>query len=350
MNRATLAARLRTLAPLWPLAVCLICVVWAFLTVLTDLWATWGNNPQYSHGYLVPLFSAYLLYARRDQLRFDRLEPSAYGAILLTFGIGLRLYATYFHYTWLEMISLLPILAGAWWTVGGGMVLRWSYPALLFLAFMIPLPYSVADWLSGPLQRLATISSTFFMQVLGMPALSEGNVILLNDHDIGVIEACNGLRMLVVFFALATALVMVIRRSWIDKTIIIASAVPIALVANIARITATGLLLETTSSETAHAFFHDMAGWFMMPLALALLYVEMHVLSWIIIEDPNAVRAVRPAATPRRAATPRVPRSQRRPAAAPATRRPATEAVQEPQPAPVASATPETTATQDPNL
>jgi exosortase len=340
MNRATLAARLRPLAPLWPLAVCLLCVCWAFLTILTELWTVWGSNPQYSHGYLVPLFAAYLLYARREHLRPSKMEPSLFGAGLLALGIGMRLYGTYYHYTWVDQISILPILAGAWWMVGGFGILRWSYPSILFLAFMVPLPFSLANSLSGPLQRLATICSTFFMQTLGMPALSEGNIILLNDHEIGVVEACNGLRMLVVFFALATAMVLVIRRSWIDKAIIIASAVPIALVSNITRITATGLLLETTSSETAHAFFHDLAGWFMMPLALALLYVEMHLLAWIIVEDPNAVRAVRPAATTRRA-TPRAPRSQRRPAAAPTSRRPNSETVTEAPPTEVASLTPE---------
>jgi len=313
----TPAPRTRSLAPLWPLAACLVCVAWAFLSILAELWATWGSNPQYSHGYLVPLFAAYLLYARRDLLDLDRVGPSVFGGVLLVLGIALRLYATHYHLTWLDMISIVPILAGAWWLVGGWTVLRWSYPALLFLAFMVPLPYSVANSLSGPLQRLATVSSAFFMQTLGMPALPEGNVILLNDHQIDIIDACNGLRMLVVFFALATALVLVVRRPLLDKVIIVASAVPIALIANIARITLTGFLFEVTTSEAAHAFSHDLAGWFMMPFALALLYVEMCLLGWIFVEDPHAAAAAKAKANAKRAAqTPR-PRSQRRPAATP---------------------------------
>lgn len=341
-HRANFAARLRSLVPLWPLAVSLACIIWAFLSVLTELWSTWGTNPQYSHGYLVPLFAAYLLYARRDQLRLDRIQPNLFGAGFLLFGIAMRLFGAYYHYTWLDQISLLPILAGAWFLIGGWTVLRWSYPAILFLAFMIPLPFRLADALSGPLQRLATISSTFFMQTLGMPALAEGNIILLNDNEVNVVDACSGLRMLVVFFALATALVIVIRRPWLDKAIIVLSAVPIALISNIARITATGVLLETTTSEAAHAFFHDLAGWFMMPLALALLYVEMHLLGWIFIDDPNAVART---ASVRRATTPRTPRGQRRPAGATPSRRKSatpTPAVQteEPQPATTPGANP----------
>jgi exosortase len=286
--------------------------VWAFLSVLIDLWGVWGTNPQYSHGYLVPLFALYVLYARREQLKLEDMQPSLYGAALLAVGILARLYAAYFHYTWVDMVSIVPILAGAWWMVGGWTVMRWSYPAVLFLAFMIPLPYRVASSMSLPLQNFATTVSTFFMQMLGLPALAEGNIIRLNDAEIGVVDACSGLRMMIVFFALSTAMVMVIRKGWIEKVVLLLSAIPIALISNIARITATGILFETTSSEWAHAFFHDLAGWFMMPLALALLYLEVALMSCIIVDDPNAVRAQRAPVTTRRKSTPRPRRGQRR--------------------------------------
>ena len=113
-------------------------------------------------------------------------------------------------------------------------------------------------------------------------ALAEGNVILLNDAEIGIVEACSGLRMLVVFFALATAVAMVARRPLLDRLLVLASAVPIALLANIARITATGILHEFADSATANAFFHDVAGWFMMPLALVLLGIELKVLAALL--------------------------------------------------------------------
>jgi exosortase/archaeosortase family protein len=173
-------------------------------------------------------------------------------------------------------------------------------------------------WLSGPLQRLATVSSTFIMQVLGLPALAEGNVILLNEQKIGIVEACSGLRMLMVFFALSTAVVLVTKRHWLDQALILASAVPIALLSNLIRVTATGIMYEAGQSELAHAFFHDVAGWVMMPLALGMLWVELKVMSHLFIDAPPPARAV-PA--PRRAAAPRqaVPRP-RRAAAKPAPR------------------------------
>jgi exosortase len=126
------------------------------------------------------------------------------------------------------------------------------------------------------------------MQTLGMPAIAEGNVIQLNDAEIGIVEACSGLRMLMVFFALSTAVILVVRRPWWEKTAIMLSAVPIALFANLVRVTATGVLHEVASSEIANAFFHDAAGWMMMPLALALLWVELNVLSRLLIDTTPA--------------------------------------------------------------
>ncbi len=101
---------------------------------------------------------------------------------------------------------------------------------------MIPLPYRYSTALSGPLQHIATVCSTFIMQVIGLPALAEGNIITIDDAQIGVVEACSGLRMLVVFFALAAAVVVVSRRPLLDKFIVLASAAPIAVVSNIVRV------------------------------------------------------------------------------------------------------------------
>jgi exosortase len=148
---------------------------------------------------------------------------------------------------------------------------------------MIPLPHRIETALSLPLQRVATTASTYVLQTIGQPAVAEGNVIIINNARIGVVEACNGLGMLVLFFAVATAVAIVVRRSWLEKIIIVASAVPIALVANVLRITATGFLHATVGGPWVDRFFHGFAGWLMMPAALALLWLELQVLSRAII-------------------------------------------------------------------
>jgi exosortase len=281
----------------------LACLVWAFGSTLLDLAATWKSNEQYSHGFLVPPFAALLLWLRRDKLDAAALRPSLWGAVLLAAGIGLRLVGAYYYYVWLDAVTLVPCVAGLCLLLGGKAAWRWAWPAVLFLLFMVPLPYRVASALSGPLQRLATVSSTFVMQVLGLPALAEGNVIQLNDAAIDVVEACSGLRMLVVFFALSAAVALVIRRPLTDRLIVLVSAIPIAVLANIARVTVTGVLHQMTDSETANAFFHDVAGWLMMPLALGLLSLELKVLSYLFIEPkarPVPVIRVPAARRPRR--------------------------------------------------
>jgi exosortase len=291
------------------------CVVWAFWPTLTELFHVWSSDPQYSHGFLVPVFAAFLLWMRRDMLKpgetrptwWDAMQPRAVKAASLTvktnelrpswaglpvlaFGIALHLYAGYFGgydtYTWLDSVALVPCVAGLWIIAGGLTAWRWGWPGIAFLLFMIPLPYRYAIALSGPLQHMATISSTFVMQAIGLPALSDGNVISVDDAQINVVEACSGLRMLVVFFALSAAVAIVSRRPLLDRLIVLASAVPIAIVSNILRVTAAGVLHHTTTTAAADTFFHDLAGWLMMPLGLGLLWLELKILSALFIARP----------------------------------------------------------------
>jgi exosortase len=285
-------------------------LVWAHWTTLTELARRWAHDPQYSHGYLVPGFAVALLWLRRDRLRKAACAPSWWGLVVLGGGIGLRLVGTYYHYVWLEAVSLLPCVAGLFVTVGGWPAWRWSWPAVAFLFYMIPLPYRVAVTLSGPLQRMATIAATFALQTLGLPALAEGNVILLNEVELGVVEACSGLRMLVIFFAISTAVALVSRRPLGDRIAIVVSAVPIALFSNLLRIIVTGVLHETVGSAIANAVFHDLAGWLMMPLALGLLWLELAILSRLLI-DPKPAALPRPAGNRPRQVPPPQPRRSR---------------------------------------
>jgi exosortase len=246
----------------------------------------WTYNPQYSHGYLVPLFALALLWLRRERLAAVSFRLSWWGVPLVAAGAALYLAGAYAYVDWLEAVSLLPCLAGVAVLLAGWRALRWSWPAVAFLAFMVPLPFAVEQALGMPLRALATHASTWALQTLGLPALSQGNIIVVRAHKIGVAEACSGLSMLLTFAALATAVALVSRRPLLDKLVVLASAVPIALLANVARITATGVLYETAGSAAAHAFFHDFAGWLMMPFAVGLLWLELRVLARLLVEHP----------------------------------------------------------------
>ena len=267
---------------LW--TVLLSCLVWSHWTELEEMAQRWSQDAQYSHGYLVPLFALVLLWLRRAYLSHGPLVPVWWGAPLLGIGIALHLAGAYYYYNWVDAVSLLPCLAGALLLTGGRPAWNWSWPAIGFLIFMIPLPYFLEISLAGPLQRIAVVSSTFLLQTFGLPALAEGNVILLSEVELGIVEACSGLRMLVVFFALTSAVALVIRRAWWERILVVASAVPIALAVNVIRITVTGMLYEKVSSAAANAVFHDFAGWLMMPLALAMLWLELGFLKCIFLK------------------------------------------------------------------
>jgi exosortase len=302
-NRIAAPPRPLPLAPLAALTAGLLGVLWAYWTTFAELADHWGHDPQYSHGWLVPGFALLLLWLRRDTLRAGPADGSWWGVAFLVPGLALRLVGAYFYYVWLDPLSLLPCLVGLVLLAGGWRALRWAWPAVAFLLFMIPLPYRVSIMMAGPLQGLATVASTFLLQTLGFPALAEGNVILLNEVELGIVEACSGLRMLVIFFALATGLVLLIRRPLWEKLTVVASAIPIALVVNVLRITVTGILYETAGSAWAKAVFHDLAGWLMMPLALGLLAAELHLLKCLLLEPvaaPERLRAaVRQPAVPK---------------------------------------------------
>jgi len=262
-------------------------LVWAYWPTLGEIWERWVSDPRYSHGYLVPVFSAYLLWMRRGQLAGKGITPNMWGMGFLVAGLGLHLTGARYYLDWISAASLLPTLAGLCLSLGGWKALRWAWPSIAFLGFMLPLPHRLEVALALPLQRVATQASTYVMQTIGLPAVAEGNIIIMEEARIGVAEACNGLGMLVTFFALATGVAIVLRRPWVDKLIVVLSAVPIALLANIARIIVTGLLAETAGPEVARDFFHVLAGWFMVPFALGLLWLELLLLSRLFIEPSS---------------------------------------------------------------
>jgi exosortase len=246
----------------------------------------------------VPLFSVYLLWARRDRARDVRVGAHGFGLILIALGTLIALAGSIFFVEWLRLIALLFWLAGLVVLVGGWPAWRWCWPSVLFLFFMIPLPYQVENALGGPLQRVATLSSTFALQMMGLPAVAEGNVILMNEARIGVVEACNGLGMLFMFAAFSAGVAILIDRPLIDKVLILLGAIPTAVLANVLRITVTGLLHETVGGQVADYVYHDLAGWLMMPIALGLLGIELWLLSKLFVEADVAAPSSRLAGVP----------------------------------------------------
>ncbi len=283
-----------------------VACLWADWPTLGEMAGRWSRDPRYSHGPLVPVFSLYLLWVRRG-LRPERAGSGWIGLIPLAVAGVLRFLGAYAYVSWLEAMAFLVAVAGLVMLWGGWTTLRWAWPALAFLVFMVPLPYRVETALGSPLQRLATEASAYALQVFGLPAFGSGNTILLGDFRIGVVDACNGLGMSFTFLALSVAVAIMVPRPPMDRMLLIAMAIPIALVLNVARIVATGLLHEFVGPRVADAVYHDLAGWIMLLIGLAILFIECRLLAHLLIpiEDEGADPADRgrePPARPRSAA------------------------------------------------
>ena len=254
------------------------------------------NNPNYSHGYLVPAIALAILWQRRDELDRERLKPARWAWPLLVGLLAARAWLYERNELWFENATLLPMLAALALAFGGRHLLRWALPAILFLAFMLPLPSSLNQMLAGPLQRLATIGSTALLDALGQPVLAEGNVIYIGGSRLEVAQACNGLSMLLSFVMLVTAVVIFLGRdrSLPERVMLLLSSIPIALLTNILRITATALAYQSLGAERGERIAHDLAGWAMMPVALAMIWLELKLVSWVLIVEDREDKFVVP--------------------------------------------------------
>ena len=266
--------------PLWFAEVALLLLGgWAYWPTLRKILEAWNSNPDYSHGFLVVPIALGFLWAGRDRRPTNKQAVCWSGLILLAIAGGLRYVAGRFYLPEIDGWSIPLWLGGMVLLFHGWSFFRWALPSLAFLWFATPLPRSLETLLSLPLQHLAAQWGSWSLRLAGQPALAEGTTILLHEHVLDIERACSGLRMFYGIFALAVACVVLARlRSW-SALVVLSAAVPVALVANVCRIAATGLLLQFFSGEAAGKLAHDIAGFVMIPLAvvmfgLLLLWLE----------------------------------------------------------------------------
>ena len=276
---------------------------WAVIALLTGLlvysyWpgllnarSSW-DNPQYSHGWIVPLCTAALLFWWRQPIGTVTSSARATGIGLLVASFVLRLVCARFSIVTIDMYTFVPALAGVFLMAGGWGVFKWAWAPIATLIFMYPLPDEATRYLLGPLQTLATMMSTYALQTVGLDAYREGNKIVLGDSQVlGVVDACSGLRMLTIFVWLALMIVLIGGGEWWENLVIAASAIPIALIVNATRITVTGVMY-TINPEWAEKIFHDWAGYFMMPMALGLLFFLQALLKYMVVTEELTPAAV----------------------------------------------------------
>ncbi len=260
-------------------------LIYSYWPGLMNARSSW-DNPQYQHGWIVPLFSVLLLVWRRQPIAPVTASARMTGFVILAATFLLRLFCAKYRIVTFDMYTFVPAILGVFLVAGGWSVFRWAAAPLALLIFMYPLPDEAQRYITGPLQTFNTMVATFVLQTLGFDAFRDGNLIRLGqEHVMNVVDACAGLKMLTIFVWLAAVVIVVGGLHWWENLVIGLSAIPIAIIANAMRITTAGMLYGV-SAEVAENF-HDStpAALLMMGLAVGFIMLEIKLLSHVIVSD-----------------------------------------------------------------
>ena len=280
----------------WALGAAALVLALAYAPNFLDLYRTWCSDENYSHGFLVIPIALFILWRRLTEVTWEEplevVSAPWWGWLFLAAILVVRAVAYEKSFQWVETATVLPAIIGLTWAFGGWPLLHRAWPAILFLVFMLPLPISVNNLVALPLQRIAATGSYFLLQLSGFWVIQQGNVLQLDTpfgtRPLDVALACSGLKMLMTLAATVTATIMLLPLPTWKRLVLLASAVPIALISNISRIVTTGWCYYYIEGETGQHWAHDISGWMMMPLALVLVWLE---LPGPVLADPQADRA-----------------------------------------------------------
>jgi exosortase len=273
--------------PLWQLIILSGIILWLYRSILVHLVGQWWRDPNFSHGFFVPLFSALIIWQERQNLAQLPLRPSWSGLPIAALALCTLVVGQLGAELFLSRSSLLILLAGlivlfCGWTYFRALLFPWA-----FLVLMIPIPTIIFNQITFPLQLLASRVSGLILPLLGVPVLREGNVINLPAMALEVAEACSGIRSLMSLVTLAIIYgYLMEKRLWVRWVLAFAS-VPIAVVANSVRIIGTGLLVQYWDPEKAEGYFHASWGWIIFVISLVMLY-GLHSLISMILEKAGA--------------------------------------------------------------
>jgi exosortase len=263
----------------WQAAVLLLLMGWLYASILSRLAVQWWHDPNFSHGFFVPLFSLFVLWQDRHRLGKLSPKPSSWGLPILILAVAVLVIGVLGAELFLSRISLLLVLAGLvvfflGWDFFRAVLFPWS-----FLVLMIPIPTLIFNQITFPLQLLASKVAATLLPLAGVPVLREGNVINLPAMPLEVAEACSGIRSLLSLVTLAVIYGYIVEGNrWMRVSVLALGAIPIAVAANSLRIVGTGLLVQYWDPDKAEGFFHLFSGWLIFVVSLAMMFLLQRLL------------------------------------------------------------------------
>jgi exosortase len=264
----------------------LLLVAWLYASILARLFLQWvgpHSDPNFQHGIFVPLFVLFVLWQDRKKLQAIAPAPSWSGLPLVVLSLLMLALGVLGAELFFSRVSLLVLLAGLiilfqGWTFFRALLFPWA-----FLILMIPIPALLINRVTFPLQLLASKLASVLLDIVGVPVLRQGNVIVLASMPLDVAEACSGIRSLLTLVTLAMIYgYLTETRRWV-RVVLAISAVPIAVAANSFRIFGTGLLVQYWDPDKAEGFFHAFSGWLIFVVALIMLFAVHRVISILCI-------------------------------------------------------------------
>jgi exosortase len=250
--------------------------------VVASLVMAWYTDDNYSHGFLIVPVALYLAWERRDRFQAAEIRPSAFGLVVVAGSLLVLMAGILGSELFTTRISIVGTLVGALLFLFGWARLRVLAFPIAFLLLMIPIPAIIFNQIAFPLQIFASRVGESALELSNIPVLREGNVLILANTTLEVAEACSGIRSLVSLITLAIVFgYFSDPRPWV-RTLIAASAVPIAIVTNGARVAGTGIAAYHYGSAAAEGFIHEFAGWLVFVAAFALLALLQQLIARVL--------------------------------------------------------------------
>ena len=256
----------------WQAGVLFLLTAWLYAPILVQLAVQWWQDPNYIHGFFVPAFSLLLLWEDRAKLAAIPLKPSWFGLVLLLFALFAMTVGMLVPGFFLPRFSLLLLISGmVVFLAGWEYLFAVSFP-LAFLILMVP-SSTIFNRVTFPLQILASKTATFLLTLAGVSVVREGNILLLSGARMQVAEACSGIQSLFSLVTLAIVYGYLVETKIGIRTLLALAAIPISVLANALRISATGFVLQHWGIERAQGTFHILSGWLIFMSSLGMLFL-----------------------------------------------------------------------------
>lgn len=265
---------------LWFALAIVALAAWLYAPVVYRLVRQWWSDPNFSHGFLVPIFAGFVLWQKREMLASVRQKPSAWGLPVIVLALLMLVVGSFGAELFLSRVSLIVLAAGmVVFFLGWAMFVAVLFP-LLILLLMVPIPAIVFSQITFPLQILASKLAAWFLPIIGVPVLREGNIINLPSMPLEVAQACSGIRSLMSLTTLAIIYGYLLESRISLRVVLAVASFPIAVAANAFRIVGTGLIVQYWDPEKAEGFFHLFSGWLVFVVSLLMLFGLHRLLRW----------------------------------------------------------------------